>query len=64
MVHRNMEPPGALPGPWRAIEADETRRRGVDKLLCEVQLHLRELYFMKTDGGHKNYKRMRNAKGQ
>ncbi len=27
MVHRNMEPPGALPGPWRAIEADEMRRR-------------------------------------
>jgi beta-mannosidase len=27
MVHRHMEHPGALPGPWRAVEADETLRR-------------------------------------
>ncbi|HJP23729.1 MAG TPA: hypothetical protein QGG16_00205, partial [Acidimicrobiales bacterium] len=27
MVHRSMDAPGALPGPWRAIEADEMLRR-------------------------------------
>ena len=36
---------------------------GVDKHFCEMQLHIDELYMLKTEFGHKNYIACRNLRG-
>ena len=42
----------------------ETRARGAHELLAEVQLHLRDVADLKSDGGHANYVLRRNLGGQ
>jgi len=47
------------------IDTEWTRAQGLDKILCEVQLHDAEYYHRKTTGGgHKAYVQKRNMLGQ
>jgi len=46
------------------LDTPETRSLGVDKHVAEVQLHLRDMIALKTDGGHANYVLCRNLRGQ
>ena len=42
-------------------ERDPAAMRGI---VCEVQLHLRDIIEIKSDKGHDRYKRMRNLRGE
>ena len=46
------------------LQSDEARARGLDRHLCEVQLHLKSIIALKSEGGHKTYVLRRNLKAQ
>lgn len=52
---------------WGSQPSDverEQRSRDLRGIVCEVQLHLRSVYEIKSDLGHAVYKRMRNLKAE
>ena len=46
------------------LNNEETRKRGVETMLCEVQLHLEAFCRLKLEGGHSTYITSRNLRGQ
>jgi len=46
------------------LNTEEARARGVHKHLAEVQLHLRHLVALKSEGGHASYVLRRNLSGR
>jgi hypothetical protein len=46
------------------LQTDETKVRGADQHLAEVQLHLSRIFALATEGGHKNYVLRRNMTGE
>ena len=45
------------------MDSEETRALGIDEHRAEVQLHIREIVALKTEGGHANYVLSRNLTG-
>ncbi|EKX33293.1 hypothetical protein GUITHDRAFT_120506 [Guillardia theta CCMP2712] len=46
------------------IDNEETRRLGVDRHVCELQLVLLQFYELKSDKGHRRYIHFRNTMGE
>ena len=46
------------------LRTPEAHTRGVHEHLVEVQLHLKSIIALKSEGGHKNYVLRRNLRGQ
>ena len=44
------------------LKSAEAKALEVDGLLAEVQLHVRAMFILKSAGGHKLYKLIRNMK--